>query len=803
MTVAKTHPSLAAEIKRASTDLEVDSEGRVWYKPTHTPLFRIAERDGTAWLQTLRGHDIGPATDRKDFWEAVNAVANLAFRLEELADAAQVRKQDLVLDRAGNAISARAGDAEYRYSIEARPGKTWKLSDSIVVAGEERQLNFKAIKPVLKKAAARKPVKKAEAIEEKVAEHPTPPTPPPPPVPEKPSQPPPPEPEIKTEEQPETDMPEQVAAEEEEPSRVGGAGTVAVLDGDLGKKIFTVFAEINAVRLHVELGDNRLVVYALDASHVMMALFNISRAGMKSYSLGSKALSRQKMTYEPRYAHLLEDLAKQYTYDIVRLIIKPDKLVIELLKNSRTVKKEMVAGLDLDPPPIPRLPWRHRFTVEIDDVREVIRHVDMISDGVTLVAMEENPAYLYVRAKNTYDTYRGYVSKLRISDAAIPSKFAVMYSVSYLRWVFDIMRLFTDGVVSVDIAGGTVLHGYDLATVLRVSHSHDGVLVEVLVAPKIVDDEEREKFVNLISNELGRITSVPAYESVRRYAEVLENRGADITMSIQWPKELGGYIKVVDMLRSNIYIYIQKDAIWFTADGHYTGAREETEAALSFGGVKVAGIETGYIHAELGEDIIRIMSRFLPRASSAPYLSYYKESEYSSKLYFSIEDEQGTRHIFQTTVSPHISYDYHKMAPEEWWRPRDAETLYRAEADADDVKAVLSKYRGGGRVEVNASGRLSITDLDLRGKDGGSGVASIPAKPLYISDGVVEAVRDIYIDAGELREAVTRLGRLSDKLVIEILKTSRKTGGRAGHRLTLSLYAEDPNTRTKAAVHLY
>jgi hypothetical protein len=191
--------SLSAEIKRASRDLDVDSGGRVWYKPTTTPLFRIAERDGTVWLQTLRGHDIGPASDRKDFWEAVNAVANLAFRLEELADAAGVKKKDLVFDRVGNTVSARAGDVEYRYSIEPRPGKPWKLSDSIIVAGEERRLDFKAIKPVLKKAAEKKPVKKAGHAEDKAAE-----PPPQPPVAEKPSEPQPPEPEIKTEESPET-----------------------------------------------------------------------------------------------------------------------------------------------------------------------------------------------------------------------------------------------------------------------------------------------------------------------------------------------------------------------------------------------------------------------------------------------------------------------------------------------------------------------------------------------------------------------------------------------------------------------
>ena len=793
MTVAKTHPSLAAEIKRASRDLDVDAGGRVWYKPTLTPIFRIAERDGTVWLQTLRGHDIGPATDRKDFWEAVNAVANLAFRLEELADAAQVKKQHLVLDRVGNTISARAGDVEYRYSIEPRPGKPWKLSDSIVVAGEERQLNFKAIKPVLKKAAEKKPGKKAEPKVDKAAE----PPPPPPPVAEKPR----PVVEVEKKEvteprkvEPDHDITEQAVTDGAEP------GTpVVVLDGDLGRKLFTAFAEINANRLHFELGDDKLLVYALDPSHAMLVRFHISRSGMKSYSLGGKALSQQSISYEPRSGRVLDDLANQYIYDAVRLTINPDKLVIELLKGSRTVTKETMKG-ETDQIFIQRINWRHHFTVEIDDAREVIRHVDKISDSVIFVATEENPAHLYVRAMYDYGTYLGYVSKLRISDAAIPSKFAVTYSVSYLRRVFDTIGLFTDGVVSVDIGGGKVVHEYDLATALRVSHGHDGLLVEVLLAPKIEDDEE--KFVNMLSQELGRISSVPAYESVRRYAEVLENRGADITVSVQWPKELAGYIKVVDMLSSNTYIYIQKDVVWFTAAGRYTSARVETRAVLSFGGVKVAGIETGYIQAELGNDILYIMSRFLPRASFAPYLSYYKKSEDSAKLYFSIEDNEGNRHIFQTTVSPHISYDYDKMASEEWLRPSDTKTLYRAEVEADEVKNVLSKDREMTKVVVDKDGGLSLKGLALRASAGFD--VRLPVKRLYVSEDALELVgekSEKYVYVSELREAVARLGKISEKLIIEILEIGEgKTS--AGDKLKLSIYAEDPNTRTKAAVHL-
>jgi hypothetical protein len=787
MTVAKTQPSLAAEIKRASRDLEVDTGGRVWYKPTNTPLFRIAERDGTVWLQTLRGHDIGPASDRKDFWEAVNAVANLAFRLEELADAAQVKKKDIVLDRVGNAILARAGDVEYRYSIEARPGKPWKLSDSIVIAGEERRLDFKAIKPVLKKAAEKKPAKKAGPVEDKAAELP----PPPPPAAEKPS------PVVdveKTEEteprkaEPDHDMPEQVVTGDEEPGRA-----VAVLDGELGRKLFTAFAEINANRLYVELGDNKLVVYALDPSHAMLVRFHISRSGMKSYSLGGKALSLQSISYEPRFGHVLDDLANQYIYDAVRLTINPEKLEIMLLKGSRMVTKETMKGVT-DQIFLQGVKWRHHFTVEVDDAREVIRHVDKISDSVIFVATEQNPAHLYLRAVYNYGTNLGYVSKLRISDAAIPSKFAVTYSVPYLRRVFDTIGLFTDGVVSVDIAGGKVLHEYDLATALRVSHVHDGLLVEVLLAPKIEDDEE--KFVKMLSQELGRISSVPAYESVRRYAEVLENRGADITLSVQWPKELAGYIKVVDMLSSNTYIYIQKDVVWFTAAGRYTSARVETRAVLSFGGVKVEGIETGYIQAELGNDILYIMSRFLPRASFAPYLSYYKKSEDKAKLYFSIEDNEGNRHIFETSVSPHISYDYDKMAPEEWLRPSGVRTLYRGELEADEVKNVLSKDRQMTKLVVNKDGGLSLKNLavDVR----------LPVKRLYVSEDALELVgekSEKYLYLSELREAVARLGRISDNLIIEILEI-RSGSTSAGDRLKLSIYAEDVDTRTKAAVHL-
>jgi hypothetical protein len=785
MTAAKTQPSLAAEIKRASRDLDVDSGGRVWYKPTTTPLFRIAERDGTVWLQTLRGHDIGPASDRKDFWEAVNAVANLAFRLEELADAAGVKKKDLVFDRVGNTISARAGDVEYRYSIEPRPGKPWKLSDSIIVAGEERRLDFKAIKPVLKKAAEKKPVKKAGPVEDKAAE-----PPPQPPVAEKPS------PVVDVEKtmeteprkvEPDHDIPEQVVTGEE-------SGTaVVVLEGELGRKLFTAFAEINANRVYVELGDNKLVVYALDPSHAMLVRFHISRSGMKSYSLGGKALSQQSISYEPKFGHVMEDLAKKYTYDAVRLSITLNKLEIELLKGSRMVTKETMKGVT-DQIFLQGFKWRHHFTVEIDDAREVIRHVDKISDSVIFVATEQNPAHLYVRAMYDYGTNLGYVSKLRISDAAIPSKFAVTYSVPYLRRVFDTIGLFTDGVVSVDIAGGKVLHEYDLATALRVSHVHDGLLVEVLLAPKIEDDEE--KFVKMLSQELGRISSVPAYESVRRYAEVLENRGADITVSVQWPKELAGYIKVVDMLSSNTYIYIQKDVVWFTAAGRYTSARVETRAVLSFGGVKVAGIETGYIQAELGNDILYIMSRFLPRASFAPYLSYYKKSEDSAKLYFSIEDNEGNRHIFQTTISPHISYDYDKMAPEEWLRPSGARTLYRAEVEADEVKNVLSKDSQMTKVVVNKNGGLSLKRLDLD--------VRLPVKRLYMSEDAVELVgekSEKYVYVSELREAVARLGRISGKMIIEILEIGKgKTS--EGDKLKLSIYAEDPDTRTKAAVHL-
>jgi hypothetical protein len=777
---------LASEIKRASRDLDVDSEGRVWYKPTGTPLFRIAERDGTVWLQTLRGHDIGPASDRKDFWEAVNAVANLAFRLEELADAAKVRKKDLVLDRAGNAIAARAGDVEYRYSIEARPGKPWKLSDSIVVAGEERQLNFKAIKPVLKKAAEKKPAKKAVPVEDRAAE----PPPPPPPAAEKPS----PVVEVeKTEEagvgkaEPDHEVTEQAVTVEEEPG-----GAVAVLDGDLGRKLFTAFAELGAPYIYAQPRGDGVVLYAMDPAHVMMAVFHISKV---PYSPVGEALGQQTITYEPRYEHVVEDLAKQYTYDAVRLTIKPDKLVIELLKNSRTVKKETMKGVS-GGTPIPRLSWRHHFKVEIDGLREVMRHADTISDSVTLVAMEENPLHLYVRTTD-YDVYYGYVSQLRISEANIPSKFAVMYYIPYLRRALDIVELFADDEVTVEIAGGKIVRGYDLATVMRVSHSRYGLVVDVLVAPKVV--EEEEKFVNRISGELGRISSVPAYESVKRYAEVIEKRSADITVSIQWAKELGSYMRIVDMKHGDVYFYIQKDAIWFTAYGYYTGSKEYLEAALQFGGVKLSGVEEGYIQLGTTDRTVKSMIQMLPKATGTPYLSYYTDSQ---KLYFSIEDKEGHRHVFELSQFTYIP-DYHKRTPEEWLRPRDARTLYRAEVEADRLKSMLSKYRDSTRVVVDGDGGLSLKGLTLRAGASFED-ASLPVKPLYVSEDVLQLVGEKsqkYIDVGELREAAARLGRISENLIIEIVETGTSNISQRD-RLKLALYAEDPNTGTKAAVYI-
>jgi hypothetical protein len=490
----------------------------------------------------------------------------------------------------------------------------------------------------------------------------------------------------------------------------------------------------------------------------------------------------------------MEDLAKKYTYDAVRLSITLNKLEIELVKDSRVVTKETMKGVT-DQIFLRTLDWRHEFRVEIDDLREALRRVQTFSDSATFLAMEENPSHLYVQTKNyAYDDR--YISQLRISEAVIPSKFAVIYRISYLMWTLDIMELFQDDEVKVEIAGGKIVNGYDLATGMRLLHSHQGLVVEVLVAPIMID--EPEKFVKTISSELDRISSLPSHEPRRRYAEVLENRGADITVSVQWPKELGSYIKIVDVKFGNIYIYLAKDAIWFTAYGYYTGSRRYFEAALQFGGVEASGVEKQYIQLATTDLTIKSLVQMLPKATGTPYLSYYTDSK---KLYFTIEDKEGNTHVFELNQSTDIYGYNHKRPPEEWLRPRDARSLYRAEVEAGKLKSILSKYRGGTRVVVDNNGGLWLKGL---GTDSGFKDVRLPVKRLYMSEDALQLVGEKtqkYVDVGELREAVARLGRISDNFMIEILEIGAGSTS-TGDKLKLSIYAEDPNTRTKAAVYI-